>query len=190
MGVNGAAPIVWWLGPAAIGADVARELSEFAIHPISAPESVPRADFGADFAGVVGVVDATALDTHLDTDAAGALIDDLLRRSGPPRRVVRIVTHEWLGRGTGAASARNAAVIAHARASALAVAPIGSTVNVVAVPANFPGAAPPGSPLPIDIGAADLAHALRYFLEADNSYVVGQVVSVCGGDDAWGNHSL
>jgi hypothetical protein len=44
--------------------------------------------------------------------------------------------------------------------------------------------------LPVDVDATDLAHVLRYFLDADNDYVLGQVVSVCGGDDAWGNHSL
>jgi hypothetical protein len=79
-------------------------------------------------------------------------------------------------------------VVASTRATALALAPTGATVNVVVVPDGFPHAATSSSaPVQTAVGLDDLAHVVRYLLHPDNGYLVGQVLSVCGGDDAWGN---
>jgi hypothetical protein len=136
------------------------------------------------------VVDATALSGSDMSEEVQTLLDEL-DAPGPNslRRVVHVVPLRWLGRALRPADAGRAAfVVAAARARALRAAPARCTVNVVVVPDEFPDALPPASaPIRRPVGAVDLAHVVRYLLDPANDYVTGQVLSICGGDDAWSN---
>lgn len=156
----------------------------------SSVDDPSRAAAVQDEARVSVVVDATSLHGGHVAGAVQALLDALCDRpQSSLRRVVHVVPLRWLGRAARPADAGVAAfVVAAARARALRQAPARCTVNTVVVPDEFPGAPPPASaPIRRPIDVADLTHALRYLLDPDNDYVTGQVVSICGGDDAWSN---
>jgi len=134
------------------------------------------------------LVDASALSTD---GAPGEGLVAVATGPRPPRRVVVVVSAAWLGRGAAPAdSARAAAAVGLARHLALELAPTATTVNAVAVPLAFPGPPPASAPVRRDVGIDDLAHAVRFFGHPDNGYVMGQVVSLCGGDQIWSNHDL
>jgi hypothetical protein len=81
--------------------------------------------------------------------------------------------------------------VAHSRHLALRLARSGTTVNAVAIPDPFPSLEPPPSaPIRTAVGIDDLAYVVRFFGHPDNGYVIGQLISLCGGDDVWANHSL
>jgi hypothetical protein len=175
---------IWWLGSSALGHAAASALGV----PL---RTVPPCSDDHDTAPPVAVIDATALDPRADVASACAYVESMLASPEPPERVVHIVPLAWLGRGSPGDAGRAAYVVAHARASALRAAPTTTTVNTITVPAGFPDAAPTlSAPVKVAAGIAELGHALAFFLDPDNTYVVGQTLSICGGDDAWGNHSL
>ncbi|HEV8295977.1 MAG TPA: hypothetical protein VGQ20_01725 [Acidimicrobiales bacterium] len=196
----------WFVGPPALGRALATEMAgdvdPFTIVDLDALDAQgPSGPAERTSQGPSGpaertsnapsaVIDAVALDRTANIGAACEAIDQFARReAGRPARLVRIVPLSWLGRVADAAEAGRAAhAVASARATALALAATATTVNVVVVPEGFPHAAPTSStPIPDAVGPADLAHVLRYLLDPDNGYLVGQVLSVCGGDDVWGN---
>jgi hypothetical protein len=88
-------------------------------------------------------------------------------------------------------TARSAAAVGLARNWALRLAPTATTVNTIALPEGFPDVSPPSTaPVPVATGLDDLAHVVRFFGHPDNGYVIGQLVSLGGGDFVWTNHSL
>ena len=147
-----------WLGDPALGAAVTA--------------AVTAVTTWADGADAEVVIDASAL--------AGPAAE-------PPalaRRTVHIVSD---GRRDPELAARQGAVVAAARARALAGAPQGRTANVIVVPDGFPGSeTAPSAPVSATVGLADLVHALEFLLDPANGYVTGQVIALLGGDDVWG----
>jgi NAD(P)-dependent dehydrogenase (short-subunit alcohol dehydrogenase family) len=111
-------------------------------------------------------------------------------------RVVLVSSRAVLGLPTRTAySATKAAMLGMARTWALELAPQGITVNVVAPGPietdNFHSIVPRGSPqvekiaqsIPVKrLGqAGDVARAVLFFADRENSFVTGQVLYVCGG---------
>lgn len=134
------------------------------------------------------VVDASALDGS--TQHLG--LTTVPTGGTPLRRLVAVVSDAWLGVGAAPdVAARHGAVVAQVRSTALALAASAVTVNAVAVPVGYPRLRPEGrSVLGVTATAAELAHAVGFFVEPANDYVVGQVLSVSGGTEVWGNHAL
>jgi hypothetical protein len=169
-----------WVGPTDLGQAVCDGLGDVAasweIGP--APAAV--------------VLNAVALDEHSDIDQLEDVFEQAFARAEPPARVISLVWDSWLGRGsTGRGTARSAAAVGLARNWALRLAPAATTVNTIALPAGFPDAAPPTTaPVQVAVGIEDLANVVRFFGHPDNSYVIGQVISLSGGDFVWSNHSL
>ncbi|CAH2599995.1 SDR family oxidoreductase [Rhodovastum atsumiense] len=102
-------------------------------------------------------------------------------------RIVLLSSRAALGQPTRSAdSATRAGLIGMARTWALELAPHGITVNVVA-PGPIAGASPfqETAPSGIPVGrpgtAADVARAVLFFAAAENGFVTGQTLFVCGG---------
>jgi hypothetical protein len=169
-----------WSGPVPLGEAVCATLGDVAA----------SWEFGPAPASVV--LNASALDGQSDIDQLDEAYQRALAGTEPPARIISLVWDSWLGRGpTGVETARSAAAVGLARNWALRLAPTITTVNTIALPAGFPGAAPPATaPVPVITGIDDLAHVVRFFGHPDNGYVIGQVVSLGGGDFVWSNHSL
>jgi len=138
------------------------------------------------------VLNATALDDRSDIVQLEDAYERALAGAEPPARIISLVWDSWLGRGsTGPLTARSAAAVGLARNWALRLAPTATTVNAIALPDGFPDAVPPSTaPLPVVGGIEDLAHVVRFFGHPDNGYVIGQLISLGGGDFVWSNHSL
>ena len=115
------------------------------------------------------------------------------RRSG---RVILLSSRAALGAQTRTSySATKAGMLGMARTWALELAPVGITVNVVApgpvrtdmfhevVPAGSDQERALAAAVPVRrLGeAADVARAVRFFVDPDNGFVTGQVLYVCGG---------
>jgi len=111
-------------------------------------------------------------------------------------RIVNITSRGALGKeGRTIYSATKAALIGVTRTWALELGPAGITVNAVGpgpIGTNlFHTSNPPGSPktqaivdsIPVRrIGTPDdVAHAVRFFLSPDTSFITGQTLFVCGG---------
>ncbi|MCB0994320.1 MAG: hypothetical protein KDB21_04460 [Acidimicrobiales bacterium] len=171
-----------WIGSPQLGAAVTAQLrGVVAAWEIVEPRSA--ADFGDAVPDVV--VDATAIDPHDGGPVPSPAISSL-------HRLVAVVSEAWCGVGASPdVAARQGAVVSRQRALALACAASGPTVNTIVVPDGFPATArSPRAVLDAAIAPADLAHVLAYFLDPANGYVLGQMVSLCGGADAWGGHGL
>jgi len=138
------------------------------------------------------VLNATALDDRSDIVQLEDGYERALAGAEPTARIISLVWDSWLGRGpTGMVTARSAAAVGLARNWALRLAPTATTVNVIALPVGFPDAVPPSTaPVPVMGGIDDLAHVVRFFGHPDNSYIIGQLISLGGGDFVWSNHSL
>jgi hypothetical protein len=139
------------------------------------------------------VLNALALAEGDDLEERLARLDGLvggMAAGGRPGRVITIVPGAWSGRRSGPQAGRSAMALARSRHWALQLAPSGTTVNAVSVPAGFPDAPPAVSaPVQVTVGLDDLGHVIRFFAHPDNAYVIGQVVPLCGGDFIWSNHS-
>jgi NAD(P)-dependent dehydrogenase (short-subunit alcohol dehydrogenase family) len=112
-------------------------------------------------------------------------------------RIVLLSSRAALGLRTRSAyAATKAGLIGMARTWALELAPHGITVNVVAPgpiagTAMFEEAVPPGSEEEAKLAASipvrrlgrpdDVAHAVMFFAAADNGFITGQTLFVCGG---------
>jgi hypothetical protein len=168
-----------WIGPLGLGQAVCATLGDVAA----------SWEFGP---AAAVVLNATALDDRSDVEQLEEAYQRALAGAEPPARIISLVWDSWLGRGpTGRETARSAAAVGLARNWALRLAPTGTTVNTVALPAGFPDAAPPSTaPVPVVTGIDDLAHVVRFFGHPDNGYVIGQLISLGGGDFVWSNHSL
>jgi hypothetical protein len=169
-----------WIGPADLGKSVCASLGDVAATWEIGP------------APAALVLNAVALDEHAELDQLEAVFEQAFARADPPARVISLVWDSWLGRGaTGRGTARSAAAVGLARNWALRLAPSATTVNTIALPAGFPDATPPSTaPVPVAVGIDDLANVVRFFGHPDNSYVIGQVISLGGGDFVWSHHSL
>jgi hypothetical protein len=173
-----------YLGPRALGEALAIQLAGL-VEPL---QLVGHDEPAPSVAAVV--IDATALDTATGaTGPARAALGAAVRQADLARRVIHLVPLAWSGRTPDpSAAGRAASTVAEARATALSLAATTTTVNVVVVPDDFPAAsASPSAPVPHPPTVAGLAHVIAYFADPANGYVVGQVLSLCGGDDAWGN---
>jgi NAD(P)-dependent dehydrogenase (short-subunit alcohol dehydrogenase family) len=169
-----------WVGPAELG------------HPVCAALGDVAASWGFGAGPASVVLNGTALDDQSDIAAMEAVFEGTLAGAEKPARIISLVWDSWLGRGlTGRETASSAAAVGLARNWALRLAPTPTTVNVIALPSGFPNAAPaPNAPVQIPTGIEDLAHVVRFFGHPDNGYIIGQVVSLGGGDLVWSNHSL
>ncbi|HEY2300412.1 MAG TPA: hypothetical protein VGH66_00885 [Acidimicrobiales bacterium] len=177
-----------WVGPAALGQALCAALDDVAGSWLLAQPDEGIA--GAALASIV--LNAAALDDHTDIDGLEAVFDGALSGDERPARIISLVWDSWIGRGSaGRGTARSAAAVGLARNWALRLAPTGTTVNTIALPSGFPNGAPPSAaPVPVATGIDDLAHVVRFFGDPDNDYVIGQVISLGGGDFVWSNHSL
>jgi hypothetical protein len=176
-----------WLGPVDLGAAVCATLGDVAPWTVSGVDRPP----GQRAPSII--LNACPLGDDGDPVWPGEL-EQLLGASGAgggPSRVISILWSSWLGRGPSAVRAgRSALAVAVSRHWALRLAPTGTTVNAVAVPTGFPLApAAPTAPVQVATGIHDLGHVIRFFGHPDNSYVIGQVVPLCGGEFIWSNHS-
>jgi hypothetical protein len=173
-------PTGGWIGPSGLGEAVCAILGDVAA----------SWEFGGAPASVV--LNATALDERSDIDRLEEAYRNVLAGAEPPARIITLVWDSWLGRGpTGTETARSAAAVGLARNWALRLAPTATTVNTVALPPGFPGGPPPSTaPVSVATGIDDLAHVVRFFGHPDNGYVIGQLISLGGGDFVWSNHSL
>jgi hypothetical protein len=173
-----------WIGPGDLGKAVCATLGDVAGSWNIGPQV-------ATAAGSI-VLHAGALDDHADIDGLEAVYERCLAGAEPPARIISLVWDSWLGRGsTGRATAASAAAVGLARNWALRLAPASTSVNIVALPDGFPDAVPaPTVPVQTPAGIEDLGHVVRYFGHPDNGYVIGQLISLGGGDFVWSNHSL
>ena len=177
-----------WVGPADLGQALCAQLGD-----VAASWLLARPDEGIAGAAPASIVlNAAALDDHADIDGLEAVFDRALSGDERPARIISVVWDSWIGRGSaGRGTARSAAAVGLARNWALRLAPTGTTVNTIALPSGFPnGAAPSTAPVSVATGIDDLAHVVRFFGDPDNDYVIGQVISLGGGDFVWSNHSL
>ncbi len=177
-----------WVGPVDLGKAVCATLGDVAASwEIDAAPPLPALHPAASV-----VLNAVALDDHADIDGLEAVFEAALAATDPPARILSLVWDSWLGRGsTGRGTARSAAAVGLARNWALRLAPAATTVNVIALPDGFPDAAPlSDAPVQVAAGIEDLGHVVRYFGHPDNGYVIGQLISLGGGDFVWSNHSL
>ena len=127
-----------------------------------------------------------------------SLIDSLRGRLRPPEsggaRIVILTGRDGLGwPDRPAASAANGALVAAARSLALALAPVGATVNVVAALPPVGSSlrsrpTPAGSHLrnpvellPTEVTVGDIASTAAFFLDPRSGYLTGQVLYCCGG---------
>ncbi len=135
---------------------------------------------------------------HLHLSAAILLLQATLpaMKAAGYGRVVLVSSRAVLGLPTRTSySATKAGILGMARTWALELAPQGITVNVVAPGPietdNFHSIVPRGSPqveriaqgIPVKrLGQpADVARAVLFFADRENSFVTGQVLYVCGG---------
>ncbi len=192
-------PAGWWLGPPELGRALCAGLGDVSAWTVGARVPPAGASPPSILLNALALAD-DAVDDHGPQDVEGAGSDALLRldplvraigAGGSPGRVLTVIWSSWSGRGgSPRRCGRSALALALSRHWALELAPTGTTVNAVAVPDGFPLAPPsPTAPAQVAVGLEDLAHAVRFFGHPDNSYVIGQLVSLCGGDFIWGNHS-
>jgi hypothetical protein len=177
-----------WVGPSALGEALCATLDD-----VAASWLLTRPDEGIAGAAAASIVlNAAALDDHTDIDGLEAVFDHALSGDERPARIISLVWDSWIGRGSaGRGTARSAAAVGLARNWALRLAPTGTTVNTIALPSGFPNGAPPSAaPVAVATGIDDLGHVVRFFGDPDNDYVIGQLISLDGGDFVWSNHSL
>ena len=177
-----------WVGPVDLGKAVCATLGDVAASwEIGAAPPLPVLHPAASV-----VLNAVALDDHADIDGLEAVFEAPLPRPTRPPGSCRSCGTAWLGRGsTGRGTARSAAAVGLARNWALRLAPAATTVNIIALPDGFPDTAPlSDAPVQVAAGIEDLGHVVRYFGHPDNGYVIGQLISLGGGDFVWSNHSL
>jgi hypothetical protein len=175
-----------WCGSAPWAGSVRVDLSDL-VGAWASPSSSGDVEGSAE---VDVAVEATALDPGVDVGGVTGRLAAWAASDRPPSRVVAVVGSGWRGAATDpAAAARAGAVVAAARWAAVELAARRATVNVVAVPEGFPDAGPAG-PAGIEVGVADLVHAVRFLLRPGNDYLTGQVLSLTGGDVLWSNQSM
>jgi len=181
------------LDRAATGAAAQRIADRFAVTTVVHNAGVIRPALLPD----VRLDDLDAL-VELHLGAAVQLVQAALpamraRRFG---RIVLLSSRAAVGLATRTSySATKAGMLGMARTWALELAPVGITVNVVApgpvrtdmfhevVPAGSDQERALAAAVPVRrLGeAADVARAVRFFVEPDNGFVTGQVLYVCGG---------
>jgi 3-oxoacyl-[acyl-carrier protein] reductase len=138
----------------------------------------------------------TLVDIHLSTAILLAQACVPAMKAAGFGRIVLLSSRGALGLATRTAyAATKAGMLGMARTWALELAPFGITVNVVAPgPVQtdmFHGVIPVGDPKVEHIAAgipvkrlgqpADVAHAVRFFVAEESSFITGQVLYVCGG---------
>ena len=138
----------------------------------------------------------TLVDIHLSTAILLAQHCTPAMKAAGFGRIVLLSSRGALGLATRTAyAATKAGMLGMARTWALELAPFGVTVNVVSPgPIQtdmFHGVIPVGDPKVAQIAAgipvkrlgqaADVAHAVRYFVAEQAGFVTGQVLYVCGG---------